>query len=153
VTGDELKELTLAFASRTLARERWTHSAHLAVGAWHVREYGAAAALERLRHGIRALNEQHGGQNSENSGYHETITAAYVQLLEQFQLRFLPATPIQEVVASLLGSKLADRAVLLCFWTRERLMSPAARASWVAPDLGPLVLSDGMCQFRDPESA
>jgi hypothetical protein len=142
VTGDELNELTLAFAGRALPRERWTHSAHLAIGAWHVREYGTAGALERLRRGIRALNEHQGTQNSENTGYHETITAAYVQLIEQFQLRFPPAAPIVEVVDSLLRSQLADRAVLFRFWTRERLMSPAARASWVPPDLAPLVLTD-----------
>jgi len=146
VTDDELNALTLAFAGGTLPRERWTHCAHLAVGAWHVREYGAAAALQRLRRGIRVLNENQGTQNSENTGYHETITAAYVQLIEQFQLRFPPAAPILEVVHSLLGSQLADKAVLLRFWTRERLMSPAARASWVPPDLAPLVLTDGWCR-------
>jgi hypothetical protein len=121
-----------------------------------VREYGAAAALDRLRRGIRALNEHQGTQNSENAGYHETITAAYVQLLEQFLRRFPPAAPVVDVVESLLGSRLAEKTVLLRFWSRERLMSPAARASWMPPDLAPLVLTDGLCQrlpkLSDPES-
>jgi hypothetical protein len=37
-----------------------------------------------------------------------------------------------------MASPLADRGVLLRFYSRERLMSNHARAIWVEPDLLPL---------------
>jgi hypothetical protein len=70
-----------AFKRCVVPAKEWTHAAHLVVGLWHVHRHGAADALVRLRTGIRRLNESHGGVNSTTNGYHETITAAYVQLL------------------------------------------------------------------------
>ena len=131
-----------AFATRftacALARHEWTHLAHLAVGAWHVHRYGPEEALTRLRSGIRRLNESFGGVNSATNGYHETITRAYVQLLSQFLEGCPGELPLPERVERLLTSRLADRNVLFTFYSRERLMSMAARAAWVEPDLTPL---------------
>ena len=53
----------------------------------------------RLRSGIRRLNESHGGVNSATDGYHETITAAYVQLLAQYLERSAP-TICRSAIAS-----------------------------------------------------
>ena len=120
--------------------DAWTHLAHLRVGAWHVHRLGAETALVTLRAGIRRLNDSHGTVNSPSSGYHETITAAYVQLIEAFLATFEAGVPFDERLAALVESPLADRSILLRYWSRERLMSPEARAAWLAPDLAPLVL-------------
>jgi hypothetical protein len=93
-----------------------------------------------LRAGIRRLNETHGVENSETSGYHETITAAYVLLLETFLSRFSREVPLPERVTELLAGPLAARDVLFRFWSRELLLSSRARLIWVAPDLRPLAL-------------
>jgi len=119
-------------------RGEWTHAAHLAVGLWHVDRYGAGEALVRLRDGIRRLNESHGTVNSATSGYHETVTRAYVELIAVFCATCPAGLPLSDRVALLLGSPLADRAVLLRFYSRDRLMSGDARAHWVEPDLAPL---------------
>lgn len=128
------------FAACRLSKAHWTHQAHLAVGLWHVSQYGADNALPRLRMGIRRLNDSHGTVNSATSGYHETMTAAYVRLLDQFLAREDPAVPLRRRCAMLLGSPLADRRVLLRFYSKELLMSPRARGEWVPPDLVPLSL-------------
>jgi hypothetical protein len=108
------------------------------MGAWHVARFGAAQALERLRAGIRALNDAHGTINSDTGGYHETITRAYVLLIAAF-LRARPAgEEIDASVAGLLASPLAARDALLRHYSRERLFSVAARRGWVEPDLEPL---------------
>jgi hypothetical protein len=126
------------FVECTLSREEWTHAAHLVVGTWHVLQYGPDEALTRLRAGIRRLNDSHGTPNSETSGYHETITRAYVMLLTDFQ-RNCPAemSPWQRV-ALVIDGRLADRNVLFQFYSRDYLMSPLARAQWVEPDIAPL---------------
>src|SRR5215471_8165534 len=135
-----LDVLVEGFLSCTLPRAEWTHTAHLRVGAWHVHHHGADEALTRLRRAIRALNDSHGTANTDTSGYHETITAAYVRLLDAFLRRFPPAVPLERRVQVLLDGPIADRAVLLRFWSKELLMSPAARRAWVPPDVAPLAV-------------
>ena len=135
-----LDQLIAGFQSCTLPHEDWTHGAHLQVGAWHVHRLGAESALATLRAGIRRLNDSHGTVNSPTSGYHETITAAYVKLIEAFLATFEGSVPFDERLKALVESPLADRSILLRYWSRERLMSTEARATWLAPDLAPLAL-------------
>lgn len=134
----DLDDLVHRFDTLTLPEADWTHHAHLAVGAWHVRRYGAADALARLRTGIRRLNESFGGQNTTTSGYHETITAAYVGLLAQFLARCPSGLSLDECVARLLGSPLAAKGALLTFCSQPHLMSVESRAAWAEPDIRPL---------------
>jgi hypothetical protein len=135
-----LDDLAARFTACTLPKEHWTHVAHLSVGAWHVNRYGAEEALVRLRAGIRRLNDSHGVANSPTSGYHETITVAYVRLIDAFLASFPDGTPLEMRVANLVDGPLADKALLLTFWSKDLLMSPAARREWAAPDLVPLSL-------------
>lgn len=128
------------FVALALAKEEWTHVAHLAVGAWHVDRFGATDALSMLRDGIKRLNVSIGGANTPTSGYHETITAAYVTLIAAFLDACPPDLPLAARVDRLLASPVAERDILFSFWSRERLMSTDARARWVEPDLGPLRL-------------
>ncbi|HEY7286955.1 MAG TPA: hypothetical protein VH497_16015 [Vicinamibacterales bacterium] len=134
----DLDEFARQFDMKEIPRRRWTHGAHLAVGLWHVHRYGPDAALQRLRQGIRSLNEHYGNQNTESAGYHETITRAQVALLADFLQRSDAAAPLSERYAQLMTSALADRDVLLRFYTRDYLMSNHARAVWAEPDLAPL---------------
>lgn len=135
-----LDALAARFERAAIPREEWTHAAHLTIGVWHVHRFGPEGAIERLRRGIRALNDRHGTANTESSGYHETITIAYVRLIDLFLSAGDAGAPLERRVEQLLASPLADRAHLLQFWSRERLMSPAARAAWTPPDLSPLAL-------------
>ena len=141
MTAEDLDDLASRFATCTLPKPEWTHAAHLAVGLWHVNRYGADAALERLRDGIRRLNESHGTINSSTGGYHETVTRAYVQLLAAFTAQH-PGVPVAEQLRRLLAGPLADRAALLSFYSRGCLESAAARLGWLEPDVAPLALSE-----------
>lgn len=134
----EVDDLAARFAARAIPHPEWTHAAHLAVGTWHVRRYGPEEALARLRVGIRALNDAHGTPNSSTSGYHETVTRAYVRLLAEFLAHCPVDLPVADCVTRVLAGPLAAKDVLLTFYSRERLMSVTARAAWVEPDLAPL---------------
>jgi hypothetical protein len=128
------------FVACRLSKPEWTHQAHLAVGLWHVSRFGPDRALPMLRTGIRRLNDSHGTVNSDTSGYHETITVAYVRLLDQFLAAGDRSLHLRERCAALLASRLADRDALLRFYSKPVLMSAAARRQWVEPDLAPLTL-------------
>lgn len=140
----DVEDLAARFAVPALRKAEWTHVAHLAVGAWHAHHYGAADALTRLRDGIRRLNVSIGGDNTASSGYHETITAAYVTLLTEFLDACPPGLPLAGRLARLWTSPLAERDMLCSFYSRARLFSTEARAGWVDPDLAPLRLEEVM---------
>ncbi len=52
----ECARLIGRFESATLPKPEWTHGAHVAVAVWYVSRYGEAAAIDRVRSGILALN-------------------------------------------------------------------------------------------------
>jgi hypothetical protein len=133
-----LDELAARFAAQAIPASEWNHRCHLLVGAWHVFHLGPDLALERLRAGIRRLNQVHGTPETETRGYHETITRAHVELLAIFLGGFPAATPLEARAAALLESPLASPQALLRFYDRPRLLSPAARAGWLEPDREPL---------------
>jgi hypothetical protein len=140
VTRDALDELAAEFLSGSLPRDRWNHVAHLSVGAWHLHRFGVDQAIAKLRFGIRALNDRQGTPNTATSGYHETITIAYARLIEEYLSGFEPSTPLDRRVSHLVTGPLSERSFLLKFWSRPVLMSAAARAAWIAPDLEPLAV-------------
>ena len=136
VTATDIEGLVGRFLDCTLTKAEWTHQAHLTVGAWHVDRYGPEEALMRLRDGIRALNDSHGTINSATSGYHETITHAYVRVIAS--VLGASSLPLPERVAGLLSGWAGERDALLRYYTRDRLMSRLARAERVEPDVQPL---------------
>jgi hypothetical protein len=134
-SASELEDLVTRFRECTLPKREWTHAAHLVVGLCHVGQGGHRKAIRQLRARIRRLNDAHGTINSATSGYHETVTAAYVQLIAAF-LDTRPRTePLDETARLLLASPLADRTVLMTYYSTERLMSVDARFRWMDPDL------------------
>jgi ribosomal-protein-alanine N-acetyltransferase len=136
-TESDLQRLVERFYDRTLSHAEWTHQAHLAVGTWHVHDRGPVRALTALQTAIRALNDVHGTPNSDTRGYHETITRAYVCLIADV-LATSDATTSLEAVHAVMESFAATRDVLLCYYSRDCLMSTAARRGWVPPDISPL---------------
>jgi hypothetical protein len=134
---EELDDLVSRFQARTLPKSEWTHQAHLAVGTWHVHRLGPDQALLRLRSGIRLLNDRHGTPNTDSSGYHETITRAYVMLLAAF-IAGRDGQPEANCAQALLASPLATRDALLTYYSKDLLMSVQARNEWVEPDRCPL---------------
>lgn len=126
-----------AFVACTLPVGEWTHHAHLRVGLWHLLRHPPAEALDLLRERIRRYNASIGIPNTEKSGYHETITAFYVRLIQGFLAEADRTAPPDELARELVW-RYGDRELPAQYWTNERLMSPAARAAWVEPDVQPL---------------
>jgi hypothetical protein len=129
--------LVEAFIARTLPKPEWTHTAHLRVGLWHVVRYGPEEALALLRQRISRYNESVGTINSDDSGYHETVTAFYVRAIAATIADRDPGMSIDEL-AALVIERCGAREFPLRYYSKERLFSVAARRGWVPPDLQPL---------------
>jgi hypothetical protein len=146
-TAEALEDLVHRFGDRTLPKAEWTHAAHLAVGTWHVHTHGADEALTLLRSRIRGLNDAHLTPNTDTSGYHETITRAYVLLIEEFLAASPPERSLAATVQALLASPIAARDALLACYSKERLFSSAARGGWMDPDRAPIGVA-GVVKLR-----
>jgi hypothetical protein len=125
------------FIARTLPKNAWTHQAHLRVGLWHALRYPDAAALELLRERISAYNEATGVPNTAQSGYHETITRFYLQVIRVFVRSADPSAPLDELAHALID-QWGDKNLLLRHYSSPRLFSVEARRAWIEPDLVPL---------------
>jgi hypothetical protein len=125
------------FLDHSLPAANWTHEAHLATCAWLEIERPDVDPARDLPRLISAFNLAKGGVNDDASGYHETITQAYVRGVRAF-LDGLPHGSLCERVNALLSSPTGARDWPLRFWTRDALFSIAARRGWVEPDLAPL---------------
>ncbi len=135
MTTLELQSLVFQFENCTLPRESWTHQAHLSVALWYLFHLPREQATGRIRNGIQLYNESLGI----GTGYHETMTLAWIEILAGF---------LQESSAEGNLAELVERATvrfgisdyLLQFFSRDRLFSELARREWVEPDLARLTI-------------
>jgi ribosomal protein S18 acetylase RimI-like enzyme len=122
-----------AFQDRVLPRSGWTHAEHLRIAWMHRSRYCLEEAHLRLRAGIIRLNAAHGLVETSQRGYHETLTRTWLALVAEARERVPCADS-----ATFLAACALEREAPLRYYTRERLFSLAARATFVAPDLAPL---------------
>jgi 8-oxo-dGTP pyrophosphatase MutT (NUDIX family) len=129
-------ELLTAFESCSLPFTNWSHRAHVRVAFLYASRFGLHEAIERMRSGIKAYNSVHDVKDGPEMGYHETTTHAFMRLVQRaFQDRgpfqgsheFCEASP-----------ELLDRRVLLCYYTRDRILEQDAKDGFVEPDISPL---------------
>jgi hypothetical protein len=131
---DGINELAKSFISCTLPKIEWTHDAHLKVGLWHLLNYSERDALEKLRVRIKRYNVSCGIENTENMGYHETITQFYLLLIKRFLAQIDTSQSI-DILADKLIELYGDNRFLYEYYSRDCLFSKLARQEWVEPDL------------------
>jgi hypothetical protein len=128
-------EFITAFEKATLPRPFWTHEAHIRMAYLYLRGLpDANLVLPMVRERIRFYNEAHGNK----TGYHETITVAFLTLVAQ-RLRSGEGTHSWEEFRTahndLIGGGMA---ILRHYYTEEILFSPEARVYFIAPNRIPL---------------
>ena len=128
-------EIVDGFRNRTLPAPRWTHQAHLTVGLWHILNRPSDAVLDQIRRGIIAYNAAVGTPNSDTRGYHETITAFYVWAIRKYLRDANTDLALVALTNGLLASRYATKSYPFDFYSRERLLSVAARGACLEPDL------------------
>ncbi len=129
VLTPEDAELLARFETRAFTREAWTHEMHVRVGWIHLCLWRFEEAMDRMRAGIKALNESNGVANDGSGGYHETVTRMWLVLIAN-----APDADRSSVFLER-NPGLLQKDVLLRNYSREVLMSPEARKGWVRPDL------------------
>jgi hypothetical protein len=130
MTGDEIAEFIRSFEDCSWPRARWTHHQHLVMALWYLLHHGRDEATRLIRDGIQRYNLAHGNR----TGYHETITLAWIAVIEQFLAVRGRQSPAAVLAAELLHT-CGRPDFLFRYYSRDRLLSSEARHQWVEPDL------------------
>jgi hypothetical protein len=140
-------EFLTAFEACHLGRKDWTHAAHVRLAWLYLTRLPLPAARDRVRGGIQKLNAEFrrrdmlgcitrpAGPDGKLTGYHETVTVAFVTLIAS---RLRPGEDFCAFRER--NPDLFDRGLpaLLRHYSRECLFSAEAQRQFVGPDLEPL---------------
>lgn len=130
-------EFLRAFEECSLTKDQqWTHYGHLRMAYCHLKRYPYGEALDRVRRGIRALNARLGTPERLDHGYHETLTVAWMRLI-QATMRGHGALDCAEAFFKK-QPHLAHSSVVGLFYSDDRLWTWEAKREFVEPDLLPL---------------
>ncbi|WP_310476354.1 hypothetical protein [Sandarakinorhabdus sp.] len=135
---DDIARLARAMIDCTLPKAEWTHAGHFAAALWLLRHRPDLAEYDEMRRLISRYNEATSTPNTDDGGYHHSITIASLRAAAHHLAAQGPDTPLHVVLARLMASMQGRSDWLLAHWHRETLFSAAARRDWVAPDLAPL---------------
>ncbi|MGB5962607.1 MAG: hypothetical protein WBG73_18355 [Coleofasciculaceae cyanobacterium] len=133
-TFEEIVNLIKAFENCTLPRDEWTHQAHLIVALWYLTHSSQLEAIKGIRERIQNYNNAIGIKTTKDSGYHETITLFWINIVCQYLIVEEKNLPVVDLVNGL-NSHYNNPRLPLEYYSCDRLMSWQARRSWIEPDL------------------
>jgi hypothetical protein len=125
-----------AFEDCTLPFEQWKHRAHLKVAYLYLCELPFDEALVKIRANIQRYNAATNTPETLERGYHETMTVAWLRLVDHTLREYGPAASADEFLET--QEQLLNRRALRFFYSRDHLISWPAKAEFVEPDLTPL---------------
>lgn len=121
------------FNNKTLPKQKWTHNAHLIVALWHNSNFAFEEALGLVRSKIKEYNSAIGTPNTENSGYHETLTIFWMISTNNFLI-----TQTENNLVESLNNYITINSIKnlpLDYYDKELLLSPEARKRWINGNL------------------
>lgn len=133
----EIRAIVEKFERCELALAEFTHACHLTVACWYLCTLPRQLALGRMRSGLQRFIAHH-----QKQGYHETITRFWMELLCNYLCQSPEGATITDKISGAVES-FASKDTLYSYYTRERVMSDAARATWVEPDLRTIAENNG----------
>lgn len=134
----DLADFLCRWRSGALPKQEWTHAAHVAVAACHLFDYPAGEALQKIRAGIIHYNTCVGTPNTDHSGYHETLTRFWINLIaDLLGSCFFPSR--LEFVRAALRRFAGNSALFRSYYSFDVVKNVRARREWVAPDRQPQV--------------
>ncbi len=134
---EQINAIVNKFNHKTLPKEEWTHQAHIMVAFWYAERFSEEEAIFKLRHGIKSYNLSVGTENTDTSGYHETLTVFWLKLIKEY-LNTQKHQALVNNVNTFLHLITSGTGFPLIFYSGEVLFSKEARHHWVEPNKLPL---------------
>jgi hypothetical protein len=95
---------------------------------------GVDAAIDRIRSGIRHLNDCTGVPNTPDRGYHETLTVFWVRIIRKLMDTIPSDTPLDDVIERVVAAYGARSDLFRDYYSFDVVKSREARAYWIPPD-------------------
>ena len=128
---ESLEEFMAAWEGGTLPKRQWTHAGHIAVGAYYAVRY-PTSAFERTKSGILRYNQAVGIENSFTTGYHETLTQFWANLLGKFVSGFTDPWSAAFEAVETFGE---ERDLHHLYYSSDVVRNIQARREWIPPDM------------------
>jgi len=116
--------------------EDWHHRQHIKVAYLYLSRYPFETAMSRIRERIKAYNLGHNIPDLPTSGYHETMTQAWMRLVNSTLRQFGPAESADAFFER--SPQLSEKKILRLFYSADVFMSPRAKFEFLESDLIPL---------------
>jgi hypothetical protein len=129
-------EFLRQFEAAVIPMEQWHHREHIKVAYLYLNRNPQIAAIEKIISGIKALNTAQNVPEAIDRGYHDTMTHAWIRLVQCTLDEFGPAENADAFMDK--HTQLLSKRALLFFYSRDRIMSAEAKAKFIEPDLAPL---------------
>jgi hypothetical protein len=113
--------------------EEWHHKQHIKVAYLYLCRYPFDTAMARIREKIKAFNASKNLPDALLSGYHETMTQAWLRLVHFTLCEYGPAESAEAFYES--NPQLSEKKTLRFFYTRERFLTMEAKTGFLEPDL------------------
>ena len=121
------------FESCTFPFAQWHHRAHVKLAYLYAVRFGRDVAAQKLRDGIRAYNAVNNVPDMPTSGYHETMTMAWLHVIHVTIQVYGPKATADEFFD--FHPQLGQKKILRLFYSPELFMSPQAKCEFLKPDL------------------
>jgi len=125
-----------AWKAGKLPKAEWTHAAHVAMAAYFAFDHAAAATFAIMKTGILHHNTSVGTPNTDDNGYHETLTRFWSSEIGAFVRAGRYDSRWEAVRAAVLAFG-SDRDRFRRFYSFDVVRDRRARREWVAPDRDP----------------
>ncbi|MGI8639288.1 MAG: hypothetical protein ACR2MG_04970 [Pyrinomonadaceae bacterium] len=138
-TENEIINIVRGFENGTIAREDWRHAEHLTVAFYYLLHHDFNEAVNKMRDGIFNLLKSFEVDLTKEMPYHETLTIFWMRAVDDFRKTkngYSMVGICNELVENF------DKDYPLRFYSRERLFSEEAKASFLEFDL-----KEDFCQY------
>ena len=140
------EEFLAAFESSAYPLAEWHHREHVKLTYLLLLRYPLDEAIARVRNGIKAYNQSKGVPDELSSGYHETMTQAWVRIIHAMLCEYGPAENADAFYKQ--HPQLSQKKILRLFYSRERFVSWEAKRAFREPDLASLPTSRNPAHFQ-----
>lgn len=125
-------ELLNLFERQEISNDDWTHTLHIRIASIYLKKHNFDRALEKVKSGIKKLNTENKVPESQFRGFHETLTVAWLRLVQTKLNTSKAPTSLHLLVEhpELLNSRLLND-----YYSDDRLMSLEAKIKFLEPDL------------------
>jgi hypothetical protein len=112
-------------------KQQWTHAAHVAVGAYYSVRF-PESAFERMKNGLLVHNAANGTENTETSGYHETLTRLWISILTRTSAGLRDPWEAACLAVERFGE---NRTLHSAYYSFDVFNDKHARRNWIPPDV------------------